>query len=133
MYPGYAIRKRSSSLPEQSKPADDAAVFKLPGFGLPLNSMPEPLNSSRIIERNLKIRQRFISHGFGADGFDDEILLQSITTREIAMLRIMNEFTDRPGWERDMYDESTVREWRTEVLASDFNSIITKTCIDCVS
>ena len=129
----------SSSITEQPRLMEDAAVLKLPGFGLPVDFMPKSLSSSKLKERNLKIKERFVSHSFGEDGNDedgsnDEILLQSVTTREIAMLRIMDEFTDRPRWEQDIYDEHAIREWRVNTLAVASNrKIITDKCVDYVS
>ena len=52
--------------------------------------------------------QRF-SHGFG-DWAQDRL-----TAREIAMMRLMNEITDKPNWHQD---DAVVAQWATEAAES---------------
>ncbi|KAF9270595.1 hypothetical protein L218DRAFT_914736 [Marasmius fiardii PR-910] len=39
-----------------------------------------------------------------------------MTVREQKMLVVMNELTDKPEWERKVFDDSTVEKWKSEAL-----------------
>jgi hypothetical protein len=70
--------------------------LRVPGFGYAVS-----------IER--KSNERF-AHGF--DDWDQNWL----TVREIAMLRLMNDITDKPQWNVDIFDDAVVAEWTAEAL-----------------
>ena len=117
---------------ERNELAQDVTALKLPGFGLPISKMPKPFNEDRRIELNKKICHRYVTHDDG-DVPSDEIYLQRVTTREAAMLRFMNTFTEKTDWEREIFDENAVQRRLDEVFATDSPKIITQRCIDYVS
>jgi hypothetical protein len=78
----------------QAKISTDGPT-KLPGFGLPIDHMPEHT-------------YRF-PHAIA-----DNYATQAITFRERRMLKFINQITDKPEWDRKVFDESIVSKWREE-------------------
>ncbi|KAL4898354.1 hypothetical protein BDV59DRAFT_166696 [Aspergillus ambiguus] len=83
--------------------------IKLPGFNLPLNYRPN------------------LSAGMGRDMFFNALDYEQIdnghigrtrTAREILMMRVINTITDKPSWDKKVFDEMIVTKWRDELLAS---------------
>ncbi|KAI8194462.1 hypothetical protein K4K49_009576 [Colletotrichum sp. SAR 10_70] len=72
----------------------------------PLNVPGFPLAVS--IERSHD--ERF-AHGFN-DWSQDRL-----TAREIAMISLINDITDKPGWSKDVFNDVKVASWRAEALA----------------
>ena len=68
---------------------------KLPGFGLPVDHMPN-------------WRERF-PHAIA-----DDQTTKAVTFRERRMLKFINQITDKPEWNRKVFDESIVSKWREE-------------------
>ncbi|KAK1233198.1 hypothetical protein PQX77_003657 [Marasmius sp. AFHP31] len=82
--------------------------IKLPGFGLPVNDLPEyPLK-----DRDVSKRQCFPNAitSWGAP---------NITVRERTMLAMINEITDKPDWDRKVNDKTIVSKWRNEALGRE--------------
>lgn len=48
----------------------------------------------------------------------DWALENRVTARELAMLRVMNSITDKPGWETKIFDDEIVASWRAGVVGS---------------
>lgn len=71
------------------------APLRVPGFGLP-------------VDYELKRWTGCFSHGV------NDYRGSRLTVREVAMLRFMNSITDKPGWERKLFDEEIVQRWREE-------------------
>ncbi|TFK36203.1 hypothetical protein BDQ12DRAFT_725248 [Crucibulum laeve] len=88
----------------------------LPGFGLPLNYVPKDgLFPNALIVSDVQ------EEGRGA---------QRLTTlREFTMLRLMNQLTDKPDWDKKVFDESITTKWRAEALAAE-NTDVTEEMID---
>jgi hypothetical protein len=42
----------------------------------------------------------------------------AVTIREITMMRIMNSITDKPGWDKKVFDDTITAKWRAELLHS---------------
>jgi len=42
------------------------------------------------------------------------------TAREIAMIRAMENVTDRPNWHQDVFSEEKLAEWKEEATAADW-------------
>jgi hypothetical protein len=45
-----------------------------------------------------------------------------LTAKELAMLGLINNLTDRPNWHRDIFDKRVINQWREDVAA--FSSLI---------
>ncbi|KAJ5301242.1 hypothetical protein N7508_006105 [Penicillium antarcticum] len=41
-----------------------------------------------------------------------------LTAKELAMLKLINAITDRPGWHRDIFDQRVVTQWREDAAVS---------------
>ncbi|KAI9795316.1 MAG: hypothetical protein M1833_007228 [Piccolia ochrophora] len=68
----------------------------LPGWGKPLNFTPYRLFPNALL------------------GDDEKYLGNAVTLVEIAMLALMNQITDKPQWERKVFDGDIVAKWRAE-------------------
>lgn len=88
----------------QAKISTDGPT-KLPGFGLPIDHMPEHT-------------YRF-PHAIA-----DDYATQPITFRERRMLNFINQITDKPEWDRKVFDESIVSKWREEAEKKLDNDVI---------
>ncbi|KAJ3576459.1 hypothetical protein NP233_g415 [Leucocoprinus birnbaumii] len=95
------------SMPIVSKPPP------LPGFGLPLHYEPEDEYPDR--ESFPSALDPTLGHGFSNS--DHPARLPAFTLRELAMVSVMNDITDKPDWE--VFDESIVKKWKDEVLGND--------------
>ena len=73
-------------------------------------SAPSPEVASN---SELPWRQRF------AHGMFDWGLENRVTARELAMLRVMNSITDKPGWEANIFDDEVAALWKAEAIASE--------------
>jgi hypothetical protein len=85
---------------EMSESASQQPIA-LPGFGKPLQHLPQWRFGD-------KPPQRFphaIADHFASDG---------VTVRERRMLEFISQITDKPDWERKVFDESIVEKWREE-------------------
>ncbi|KAK2734360.1 hypothetical protein CKAH01_08033 [Colletotrichum kahawae] len=51
-----------------------------------------------------------------AHGFNDWAQ-DRLTAREIAMISLINDITDKPGWSKDVFNDVKVASWRAEALA----------------
>lgn len=73
---------------------------KLPGFGLPVK-------------------------GYGLeDRFSNAIFDWAeppSTVRERTMLALMDSITDKPEWDRKVFDQSIIQKWRQEAVDSDMD------------
>jgi hypothetical protein len=77
-----------------------ADPLRVPGFGnLPLHE-------------ELPISSRF------AHGFKEWKQAPAITRREFAMVAVMNDVTDKPGWHVDIFNHDVADCWRDQILAS---------------
>lgn len=86
---------------------DNEHRLKLPGFGLPVNHAPPSVRRSRSL---------------GLARYPDAVTswaCGNLTLREIAMMGVMNELSDKPDWAKKVFDESIVEKWRKEALAQE--------------
>ncbi|KAL0566582.1 hypothetical protein V5O48_015427 [Marasmius crinis-equi] len=96
--------------------------IKLPGFGLPVNTLPE-----QCIEW-LEGRDKQVC-------FPNAITQWSapnILVRERTMMAMVNEITDKPEWDRKVNDETIAAKWKSEALAKegvDFSEAMFDYCI----
>jgi hypothetical protein len=93
-------------------------AYKLPKRALP----PIPTSEGRLYPGyNLDLRHYWSRRGrlyaMGAHvrclGAPSNLL----PVKELAMLRLMDTLTDKPGWERKVFDEEIAGRWRKEALA----------------
>ncbi|EKG09891.1 hypothetical protein MPH_13098 [Macrophomina phaseolina MS6] len=77
----------------------------LPGFGLPLDTLP-----SWSVEHNKDRFPHAIADFFASEG---------ITVRERRMLDFVTRITDKPEWDRKVFDEAIVAKWKTEACKFD--------------
>ncbi|KAF7979075.1 hypothetical protein HWV62_43573 [Athelia sp. TMB] len=99
-------------------------LFKLPGFGLPVDFTPPRALSFDEGDRSGENEAQH--QGFSGELFPNALdneesnQLRLTTLREIAMVRLMNEITDKQEWDRKVFDDTIVAKWKSETLpASD--------------
>jgi hypothetical protein len=73
--------------------------IKLPGFGLPVETMPDWIRGGNNGER--------FPHAIA-----DIVASEGVTVRERRMLYFINQITDKPEWERKVFDDEIVSSWR---------------------
>lgn len=74
----------------------EATPLKVPGFGLPINHSLQ-----------------------WGEGFPNAIMdwsAEALTLRELSMLHLINEITDKPDWERKVFDASLIEKWGQEAM-----------------
>ncbi|GAP87876.2 putative duf1665 domain-containing protein [Rosellinia necatrix] len=76
---------------------DGPRRLELPGFGMHLNKFPR---HGKYFGHALWTGHRFMSVG--------------LKVREVRMMDFMNQITDKPGWERKVFDEDIVKAWYEE-------------------
>ncbi|KAL0059164.1 hypothetical protein AAF712_014136 [Marasmius tenuissimus] len=89
-------------------------VTELPGFGLPVNTMPQDTYQS------FSPKSKDPKHGRLC--FPNPITTwaaPNITIREKNMLAVMNEITDKPEWEVKVFDDAIVGKWKEEALSRE--------------
>ncbi|KAE8346796.1 hypothetical protein BDV24DRAFT_147427 [Aspergillus arachidicola] len=77
---------------------------ELPGFGLPLDYY---YDSIEIYQPHILQQE------------DVQLIEVWCTYREILIMRVMNDITDEPEWNRKVFDEAITAKWRSEIVASD--------------
>ncbi|KAF5858576.1 hypothetical protein ETB97_004261 [Aspergillus alliaceus] len=98
--------------------------FYLPGFTLPLDFIPfggrqlfdysKP--SPQVVRNPQGARKRLFPSVLNTEDIQKgHAALPFTTRRELAMLHLMNEVTDKPQWELKVFDDEIVARWRTEV------------------
>ncbi|KAL1979847.1 hypothetical protein VTN96DRAFT_5055 [Rasamsonia emersonii] len=80
-----------SAAPRQQTP------FDLPGYTLPLNYKPSNGRPSR--------RDTMFPNSLDYQDIQDGYIGRLKTLREITMMQIMNAITDKPEWDRKIFDE----------------------------
>ncbi|KAI1750232.1 hypothetical protein F4782DRAFT_532767 [Xylaria castorea] len=78
---------------------DSSRRLKLPGFGMPLNQLPE-------------LGGKYFMHALW-DGWRFKSAVPKV--QEVRMMD-MNQITDKPGWDRKFFDEEIVNRWREEAM-----------------
>lgn len=65
-----------------------------------------------------------MDHGDSKEQFPNAIedwAAEPATVRERAMIAMMDSITDKPDWNRKIFDEKIVGKWRQEALDSDID------------
>ncbi|KAL3472540.1 hypothetical protein BJX99DRAFT_214159 [Aspergillus californicus] len=81
--------------------------FDLPGLNLPLTFQPKTRWDQSKFANALD--ERDIQNGSCGHIY---------TIRELLMMRIMDEITDKPGWEKKVFNEEITTKWRKEIAES---------------
>lgn len=81
----------------------------LPGFGLPVNDPGPP--------------ECFANAFTNWSGIP-------ATVRERTMVALMDSITDKPAWDRKIFDEGVIQKWRQEAIDSDMD--VSKKMLDFV-
>ncbi|KAI0116506.1 hypothetical protein GGR51DRAFT_546020 [Nemania sp. FL0031] len=84
---------------------DSSKRLELPGFGMPLDQ-PPTIGNNYFLHA---LSSRFESVG--------------LKLREVRMMEFMNQITDKPEWERKVFDENIVNAWRDEAMGSKAQEI----------
>ncbi|KAI0970801.1 hypothetical protein F4678DRAFT_461931 [Xylaria arbuscula] len=84
----------------------DGSRLELPGFGKPLARLAK---NGEYFMHALLTGRRFNSVG--------------LKVREIRMMEFMNQITDKPEWERKVFDEEIVNAWRKEAMGHEAREI----------
>ncbi|PYH42267.1 DUF4246 domain-containing protein [Aspergillus saccharolyticus JOP 1030-1] len=87
--------------------------IELPGYGLPLNYEPK-------IER--------LPNALDGKDIYDGYIGNLLVHREILMLQIMNTISEKPDWDRKVFDDEIIAKWRQEI--SESGQDVTPTMID---
>ncbi|KAF7970375.1 hypothetical protein HWV62_24227 [Athelia sp. TMB] len=97
-------------------------LVKLPGFGLPVDFTP--LRALSFDEGDRSGENEAKHQGFSGELFPNALdneesnQLKLTTLREIAMMRFMNEVTDKQEWDRKVFDDTIVAKWKSETLSA---------------
>jgi hypothetical protein len=81
---------------------DRTSRIRLPGFGLPVQHLPTYSTS------NPEELERF-PHAIA-----DYLASTGVTVRERRMLEFINTISDKPDWDRKVFDEEIVSKYRAE-------------------
>jgi len=77
----------------------EAATLEVPGFGLPIQYTP--------------------AWGQCFPNAIMDWLSSALTVRELAMLQLMNQITDKPGWDRKVFDAELIQKWGQEATDTE--------------
>lgn len=77
----------------------------LPGFGLPLVNLPQ-WHPWRVEDERKRER---LPHAIS-----DHVASKGVTLRERRMLEFIGQISDKPEWDRKVFDESIVVKWKEE-------------------
>lgn len=83
-----------------------AAPTEFPGFGLPVNAMPEVDDRFPVL--------------IGDD--DDDWKAVTLTVRELCMLRFIEEITNKPEWWVKAHNEEISNKWKKEAVEMDWTA-----------
>ena len=91
--------------------SERTARIKLPGFGLPVNTMGDQF-SKWDSEKQVHLRNRF-------PNAITDWAANPVSARERLMTYLINTITDKLEWDRKVFDEEIVNRWRNEAPFSD--------------
>ncbi|QRD82220.1 hypothetical protein F9C07_2277506 [Aspergillus flavus] len=97
------------SIKHYTMSAEQSNRLQLPGYNLPLNYRPD---GGQPLRRTLF--PNALDYGDIEGGWVDRINVH----REILMMRVMNTITDKPDWDKKVFDEAITSKWREEIAQS---------------
>ncbi|KAF9893467.1 hypothetical protein FE257_010779 [Aspergillus nanangensis] len=89
--------------------------LRRPGFNLPLNHTPW---EGRPEEPETWLRDLLFPNALIGRDLEDGPAGRVNTFREILMMRVINTITEKPEWDRKVFDKDIVSKWRDEIAAS---------------
>jgi hypothetical protein len=98
--PSILNPNEASAVPHAKPPP---RTDKYPGFGLPLR------------HRNDHGSDDF--YPIGAHGSNYAAKSEPISVRELAMMDVMEKLTDKPDWQKKVFNEQIITKWGNEALA----------------
>ncbi|EFQ99111.1 hypothetical protein MGYG_02124 [Nannizzia gypsea CBS 118893] len=109
-------------------------ALKLPGFGIPLNqagkwraSLGDGFVTNTEYNRSKNFRHKLFDNALDKnDIYGAYAFMPLLTTREHTMIHVMNDITDKPGWEDKVFDMNITAKWRRELLEDDTLDITEK-------
>ncbi|KAF5314643.1 hypothetical protein D9611_007124 [Ephemerocybe angulata] len=112
-------------MPENT--VDFSIVHAVPGLDKPVDYVPtenDPLYAGRPLPTAL------LQNSSNANESFLKVLLPLLTVREILMLQFMEQVTDKPEWQKKVFDETIVEKWRAETASGfDFSKDMFEFCI----
>jgi hypothetical protein len=90
------------SQPSVSLPPSKPIMHDYPGLGLPLRDL---------------VQDKYGFYPIGAHGSNYGADSEPIYVREVAMMDVMEKLTDKPDWNRKVFDDEIVEKWKKEALA----------------
>lgn len=78
--------------------------LEVPGFGLPLTHMPPEDERFPVL--------------LGVESWDWKAA--TLLVREVCMMKVMEELTNKPEWWLKIHDPEITKKWRKEVLEMDW-------------
>lgn len=90
----------SDEVPIRPASQDEAAVLRVPGVNMLVDSGTRGTFPSAVAAVDTFIRHSWRSHG--------------LTVRERRMMAFVSDITDKPEWERKVFDDDIVEKWRAE-------------------
>ncbi|KID94098.1 hypothetical protein MAJ_09937, partial [Metarhizium majus ARSEF 297] len=87
---------------------EPAAPIKLPGFGLPVDFLPEAEHRFPVLVGNSKI----------------DFKANTLTIRELCMLQFIEEITNKPDWWVKVHDAEIAARWKAEALEMNWAAFL---------
>ncbi|KFZ18677.1 hypothetical protein V502_04004 [Pseudogymnoascus sp. VKM F-4520 (FW-2644)] len=97
--------------------ASQSTSFDLPGFSLPLNYTPNDRTSHYLFPNALDYSD--VEGGY---------MSRLNTHRDLLMMQVINSITEKPEWDRKVFDDKITSKWRKEI--ADSGKDITPKMID---
>lgn len=92
----------SNETPRPAASQDDRGILRVPGVNMPVDDDGEDTFPSAVVD--ISAQDHWTSKG--------------VTLREKRMTAFVSDITDKPEWERKVFDEDIVKKWRAEASES---------------
>ncbi|KAJ5119067.1 hypothetical protein N7448_010775 [Penicillium atrosanguineum] len=104
------LQQRAFSTRQALNSIGDWSEIPIPGFNAPLNFRPQ----TNVVYEYMEGFPNALDPNHVEDGSLDRL----VTHREIVMMQLMNIITDKPEWDRKVFNEHITTKWREEVAES---------------
>lgn len=96
-----------NKIKDEERAATGTPKIQLPGFGLPLDQMPE--KCFPVLDLELSKPQSFQAC--------------TLSVREVVMLALIDKLTDKPEWWQKVKNPEIVAKWKAEALSADWTAL----------